>query len=252
MDFTTKLRIKQLISTKIDEKLINYKSETDYKPFFEALFSKPTIIQASIMQSLYTSFGMSVYEQIALILAEEAGYIGERQHQISGTVDDATRVLIDKICEKPIGTYTKDNEIEQIRKSIKPGPALIHPDSTVDVFIKRPDGIENYLDITTVKPNKKESRALRRKFLVWTALRLSQNRDAIVRTYMGIPYNPYYPILYSRSFVLDNCHSSEILIQNDLWGLFAGYDVFDELLEIFTEIGYEMRTEITKFFEPRE
>ncbi|MDF1540788.1 MAG: TdeIII family type II restriction endonuclease [Candidatus Thorarchaeota archaeon] len=247
MDQEVRSEFKSLIKSRISEKIQNYQAESDYKPFFEAIFDKPTIIQASIMQSLYTSFGMSIYEQMAVTLASKAGYHAERQFIIKGSIDDSTRVLIDRICEKPIGTYSKSAEVEMIRESIELGEAIEHPDSTADVFVRKPDGEEIFIDITTVKPNKKESRALRRKFLVWTALRLSQDKSLNVSTYMGIPYNPYYPIPYSRSFVRNNTHESEVLVQEALWSLFAGYDVFDELLQLFSGVGEDMKREISDF-----
>lgn len=134
-----------------------------------------------------------------------------------------------------------------IRQSIKPSAAEItHADCTVDVFV-RDGNSEVYVDITSAKPNKKEARALRRKMLIWTALRLSQNKKANPGTYIGIPYNPYHPDPYSRGFVLDNCHRSEVLVQEELWSKFAGEGVFQELLGVFKAVGQDMRAEIEEF-----
>src|SRR5205823_4504211 len=117
---------------------------------------------------------------------------------IAGSIDAATLSLIEEICSKPIGTYTKEQEIEMLRQSIKVSAAeMTHADCTVDVFVRNGHS-EVYVDITTAKPNKKEARALRRKMLIWAALRLSQNKAANPQTYIGIPYNPYYPEPYSR------------------------------------------------------
>ena len=55
MDKATKEKISLLVQTKIEEKLLRYKSETDYTPFFSAIFDKETIVKASLMQSLYTN-----------------------------------------------------------------------------------------------------------------------------------------------------------------------------------------------------
>jgi hypothetical protein len=200
------------------------------------------------MQSLYTTFGMSLYEQIAGILAGgRAGCSLVRQYQLPGIVDAATVSLIEEICSQPIGTSTKEEEIEVIRGSIQPSPpAITHADCTVDVFLR--DGTsETYVDITTAKPNKKEARALRRKMLIWAALRLSQNKSANPQTFIGIPYNPYHPDPYNRPFVRDNCHKSEVLIQEDLWGKFAGEDAYKDMLSVFTAVGKNMKAEIDEF-----
>lgn len=248
MRLETRNKIKNLILNTINSKLEKYTAETSYRPYFSALFDDSVVLQASIIQSLYTSFGMSIYEQIALILAEDNGFGAKRQYPLKGSLNDDTRLLIDEICYNPIGTYTKQQEVEEIRRTIVRGDASKHPDSTVDVYLRDPeDDLITLIDITTVKPNKKESRALRRKLLVWTALAFSQDSTINVNTYIGLPYNPYYPEEYSRSFVWDNCQRDEVLVQNDLWKVFAGYDVFTELLEIFSEVGVEMKSEIRRF-----
>jgi len=248
MNADTRNEIKDLITEVIKTKLDKYSAETIYKPFFTALFDAKVILQASILQSIYTTFGMSIYEQISIILARANGLEAERQHLLKGSMNDETLVVIERICDEPIETYTKQEEIDQIRKVIVKGSASKHPDSTVDVFLHDPEKeLVILIDITTVKPNKKESRALRRKLLIWSALSYSQDSTINVTTFIGIPYNPYYPEEYSRSFVRDNCHKDEVLIQNDLWELFAGYDVFDELLEIFKEVGLEIQDKIEYF-----
>ena len=241
--------IKDLVLNKIRSKLEEYAAETDYKPFFESIFSKEVVLKASLMQSIYTSFGMSIYEQMALILAESAGYETSRQHKVLGTIDDETRLHIARICDQPIGTYSKAEEVAIIRDMIQPGKPEEDPDSTVDVYIKRPDGVEIFCDITSVKPNKKGTRAMRQKLLEWTAMRFSLDRNAKFETYIGIPYNPYHPEEYSRNFVRDNAHyPDEVLVQEALWAKFAGQDCFAELIGIFDEVGMEMEMEIARLF----
>ena len=182
----------------LDEKLIKYAAETDYKPFFESLFTKEAIITASIVHSFYTSFGMSLYEQMAVILAKARGWHAERQHVVYGTIDSTTEALIHTICART-GEPNKVGEIEEVRRSIKPGKAEKDKESVADVFVRRDDGSEVLIDITTVKGNLKECRALRRKLLRWCALRFSQKRDVQLSTYIGIPYNPYHLHPYERS-----------------------------------------------------
>ena len=100
MKTTTQSEIKNLIQVIISSKISEYKAETDYKPFFVALVDKSLIIQSSILHSLYTSFGMSIYEQMAQILAiNEGGYECSRQYLLLGSINDKTKLYIDEICE---------------------------------------------------------------------------------------------------------------------------------------------------------
>lgn len=200
---------------------------------------------ASVMQSLYTSFGMSIYEQMGVILARSNGWTAERQYQLLGKIDEGTENLISKFCLSP--HPNKQNEIEQIRKIIQPGIKSIDSEGIVDIFIKKPDGSELYVDITTVKPNLKEFRSMRKKMLRWCALRMSIEKNVKIDTRIGIPYNPYDPEPYDRwtSGVCDP--KGDLLVERDLWSAFAGKDVFPEILEIFSKVGNEMRDEVRKF-----
>jgi Type II restriction endonuclease, TdeIII len=249
MDFQTRQKIKGLVTRKIQEKLRAYAPESSYTPFFEAMFDKGTIVQASIMHSLYTSFGMSIYEQIAVLLAEAAGYSAFRQYRLLGSIDSNTESLITIICAGTSQKSDKLSEIERIRESVKPGQANQDNESVVDVFVCRPAGEEIYIDITTVKPNLKEFRALRKKMLRWCALRFSQDKEAQVNTYIGIPYNPYYPNSYAR-WTSNECDVKyDLRIQEDLWREFAGYDVFNEIIDVFQEVGEELKAQIAKFVQ---
>lgn len=250
MNVKTRNQINLLIKSKILEKIENYDPESNSKPFFESLFNRKVIRQASLMQSLYTSFGMSFYEQIVLLLANDAGYHAERQYQLLGSINDETRLIIDKLCEKLFSAdCSKDDEVELIRSSSTLGEANKTSYSTVDIFIRDENDVEYYIDITSVKPNKKEARALRKKMLDWAALKFSQNPTAKIKTLIGLPYNPYHPKLYNRSFVKDNCHDDEVLVQEEFWKLCAGDDVFDDLIEIFNEVGKEIKGKISDFID---
>ncbi len=236
-------KIKTIVTQAISNKLEKYNPETAYSPFFDAMFGKKTVVTASITHSLYTSFGMSIYEQIAVILAESQGLTAVRQHKIIGSVDDATALLIKEACSK---NWDTPKTIAKIRKTVKQGKRNYHKDSTVDVFVTLSNGVELYVDITTVKPNLKEFRTMREKLLTWAALRLSIDKNAKIDARIGIPYNPYYPEPYARWTSSECDVQNDLLIQNDLWAAFAGSDVFDSLVLIFTEIGEKYKENLNE------
>lgn len=256
---TARNEIKILISNVIKNKIQEYNAETEFKPFFEALFDKKNIQIGSIIQSLYTTFGMSVYEQISVILAKDAGFEAQRQYTLLGTIDPETNSYISQYWEnlktdlknKKDVHSCKQNEISEIKKRIKPGLLQKDGDSTVDVFIKKPDGTEYYIDITTVKNNLKGFESLKLKMLRWIALRASTDKNVVANSYIAIPYNPYYPndYLSSRwnSTILDG--SNDILIQDGYWN-FVGNNpnTYNELIGIFTEVGQELNIEINTLF----
>ena len=255
----TKQKIKEIVVNVITKKVNDYTAETEYKPFFTALFDKKTIELGAIVQSLYTSFGMSVYEQIAVTLAQSAGYEAHKQYTLKGSIDNDTENYISNYWEnlktgiknKTLSGSNKDAEISKIKELIKPGEALIDGDSTVDVYIKKPNGEEYFIDISTVKNNLKGFESLKLKMLRCIALRASTNKDVNAHSFIAIPYNPYYPNDYlgSRwnSTILDR--QNDILVQEDFWNLVGGDDnTYNELLVLFEEIGREIAPLLNKLF----
>ena len=251
--------IKQLIVDVMQKKINEYKAETEYKPFFEALFDKKSIAIGSIIQSLYTSFGMSIYEQISVILAKDAGNYAKRQYTLMGKIDKNTdskifaywEKLKKNIKNKEITVSDKNKEIRLIKDSIQQGEQEKDGDSTVDVFIRTKEGKEFFIDITTVKNNLKSFEALKLKMLRWIALRASIDKEVNANSYIAIPYNPYYPNDYLdnrwNSTILDR--KNDILVQEDYWN-FVGNNpnTYNELIDIFKEVGKEMQDEIEKLF----
>ncbi len=123
----------------------------------------------SFIHSMNTTLGMSIWEQIAKILAKGAGMEVKRQYKLLGEIDKPTEALID------------DN--------------------------------------------------------------------AQVETNLAIPYNPYHPKPYERwtlvgLFDLDR----ELYAGEDFWNFVANDDIYNELLNVFEEVGNELRPKIDNRF----
>jgi predicted nucleotidyltransferase len=247
-----KNKIANLLKAIIKEKLRKYKPETKYMPFHYRLLGRDRYAMFSFIQSMNTTFGMSIWEQVAVILAEGRGNYAERQYKLLGDIDIDTEKLINEIhykLRKGEITTNKIAEIKQIREKIKRGKAEVDPDSVVDLFVKTKDE-ENYFDITSAKPNMKEFVALKLKLLRWTGLRLSQERNAKVFTRLAIPYNPYHPEPYERWTLksLYDLENNEILVGKEFWNFVAIGDIYEELLDVFQKVGEELKKEIDKKF----
>lgn len=218
MNSETRKKVKELVKRVILSKIDNYSAETEYKPFFQAIFTKEQILTHTIVHSFYTIFGMSIYEQLVKILAEGAGYEASTQYDLLGEIDEKTEAIIAKIdMDLRAGKRNPDMkaEFEEIKKSIQKGKPLEDPDKRVDVFIKKSDGTEVYFDITSPKPNIKEFVALKKKLLRWIALRLSINKNVKIITSLGLPYNPYHPEPYNRWTKGNMYDSNQLMVGQD-------------------------------------
>lgn len=247
MNLETRKKVKELVKKVILSKIDSYNAETEYKPFFQAIFTKEQILTHTIVHSFYTSFGMSIYEQLVKILAEGAGYVAHTQYDLLGEIDKKTEAVINKIdMDLRAGKRKPDmnTEFEEIKKSIQKGRQLEDPDKRVDVFIKKTDNTEIYFDITSPKPNIKEFVALKRKLLRWVGLRLSNDKNTKIITALGLPYNPYHPEPYNRWTKGNMYGSNQLMVGQDFWNFVAGEDIYDEFIKIFQEVGEELREKI--------
>jgi len=245
--------IVELLINTVREKLRSYRPETVHMPFHHRLLGKDRYAMFSFIHSMNTTLGMSIWEQVAIVLAEGVGNHAERQYKLLGEIDRDTEKIINEIhykLRKGETATDKISEINQIRRIIKKGESKIDPDSVVDLFVEI-NSKENYFDITSAKPNMKEFVALKLKLLRWTGLRLSQNKSVEVFTRLAIPYNPYHPEPYERWTLkgLYDLEKGEILVGNEFWNFVANDDIYEELLDVFHEAGKELRSEIDKKFE---
>lgn len=248
-----KLKISSLLTNSVREKLNNYKPETKHMPFHHRLLGKDRYAMFSFIHSMNTTFGMSVWEPVAVVLAQQddSNY-AERQYKLLGEIDNDTEQLINTIqtnLRRGEIIPNKVNEIEQIRRKIKQGQAKRDQDSVVDLFVKTKK-TEEYFDITSAKPNMKEFAALKLKLLRWAGLALSQSKDAQVFTRLAIPYNPYHPEPYERWTLkgLYDLEHGEVLVGQEFWNFVAQDEIYEELLNVFQDVGEKLRDEIDKKF----
>ena len=245
-------QIEALLLRTVREKLKAYQPETESMPFHYRLLGRDRYAVFSFIHSMNTTFGASLWEQIAVILARAAGYQAVQHYKLLGVVDGKTEEAI-RILHRNLragqATVDKKEETEAILATIVPGAAEEDPDTVVDLYVKIGDQ-ENYFDITSAKPNMKEFAALKLKLLRWSGLRLSQDRKADVWTRLAIPYNPYHPEPYERWTLkgLYDLAAGEILVAENFWNFVAGADIFQELLDTFEAAGKKLRPELDAKF----
>ncbi len=229
----------------VKEKLADIENG-DVSPFFLALFGKKISLTAKIAQSYQTKFGMSLWEQISQKLAQSQGWECETQYKLLGNVSPAAQAYIHSLLEDKSYAPDRESELKAIKDKSKNFVAepVEYPDATVDVYIKTKDGTEICIDITTVKPNKKEFRTLKRKLLMWAAIRYSQDQNVNFQPYIAIPYNPNAGEYTNHKGSYDR---KDLLVGDELWKKVSNNQFgIEELIAIFKEIGDELKDEIEK------
>lgn len=236
---------------KLDTRISEKRSEMfsgDTSPFLISLVGDKATLSTKVVQSLQTTMGMSFYEQTCKILGEQSGYKVENQKKVYGSLSKEVEEYL-KILQDMSYRPDRAKELEDIReicrKNAKNGvtPPREYPDSTVDVYITTPSGEEFLIDITTVKPNKKDTRTLKEKTLRWAAYRMSQDPEVKVEPYFAIPYNPEGSNVMDTEYKRWDTYYDrfDILVGNELWEKVSGGQCsINDIVEIFEEIGKEI------------
>ncbi len=212
-------QIKTLLRTKLTNKLANYERETSSMPFLAKLMQDAEKVAAySFIHSLATTLGMSIYEQVAKIIALSNYDIAKTNYDVEGIISNEENLVITRIMQEiKNGTRTanKNEEINEILACRSQDGRNVK--IRADLYLKKGDD-EYFIEIKTAKPNIDVFSKSKQKLLEWVVL-----RKRPVRTILAIPYNPYHPEPYSRftiQGVLDE--EQELYVAEKFWELLGG------------------------------
>ena len=254
MSLQRQTTVKEKIKECMREKFRSYKKpETDNMPFHYRLLGKDRMALFSFIQSLNTTFGVSIYEPVAVALARERFKIAETQvkpfNKISSQAHQQIQIIMDEL-RSASRNPNKSIEVEEIRKVCHSGTFNRVNLTQVDIWLENHEGELSLIDLKTVKPNKGDFQKFKRTLLEWTAAELAKDPKVVINTMIGIPYNPYEPKPYERwtlKGMLDLQH--ETLIAEELWNFIGGEGTYEDLLDAFEMAGIEVRDEIDSYFK---
>ena len=245
-----KNRVKDIL--KLEERILEKKEDIlsgDTSPFLLVLLGQKLTLQTKVVQSIQTTMGMRFYEQTCKFIGEANGYKVETQKKVKGHMFPEVEQFIQVLNNDLNPKFNRKHELEKIRVLCKKNQQSVQtigrefPDSTVDVYVTTPDGKEFLIDITTVKPNKKEFRTLKEKTLRWAAYRMSECPNIEVEPYIAIPYNPEGSSITDVNYKRHGNYydRSDILVGHELWQKVSGGTCsITDIMEIFTEISAEI------------
>jgi hypothetical protein len=238
-----KNKIISLLEKKIEDKLKRYTRETSSMPFLTRLIQDSEKVAAySFIHSIATTLGMSIYEDVSKIIAEESAKECFTKYDVGGVLSREQKSIIDDIVRKLRNGEKKvnhDQEIKQVLStSAKDGKAQ-KEGRIADFYVLR-NGVEHYFEIKTVKPNIDVFTKSKVKLLEWVARRRNP-----VKVFLAFPYNPYHPQPYERfteQGVLEK--GKEFLIGKEYWDFLGGENTFEQLLELFDSVGKKFKEKI--------
>ncbi len=228
-----------------EEYLSRFSSKGELKPFQAALIPPALIRINQFERGLSTRLGNSIEECARLIALEyhqkaRRGYDvkadvslaafaeAERQKENyeSSTKTGKAKPTLEKMIAAVL-QVRRSNDLE--RKSVR-----------TDLYILAKDGTEYFLEIKAPKPNKGQCLEVTQRLLRFHLLR-GQSRPQ-VKAYYAMPYNPYgetkadYKWSYAKNYMPFN---DAVIIGSEFWNIVGGETAYQELLEIYLEVGNE-------------
>jgi Type II restriction endonuclease, TdeIII len=245
--------ISELLTRQIRRKLSAYNPEPSVMPFHTRLLGKDRMALFSFVQSINTTLGVSVFEDMAVIIARPHFKRATSQYkEFNDTVSDEAQRLIQSLMNDLTTARIKPNkpaETRQILAVARSGKMLKIKRPRIDFFVETNDGVEYYFDLKTAKPNLGEFKDFKRMLLEWIAIRGALDTKMKIRTLLAIPYNPYEPEPYQRwtlQGMLDL--NDEILVAEEFWDFLGGENTYQNLLDVFEQVGIALRPEIDARF----
>ena len=253
LDPSLRTDIKETITSALRRKMSDYNPESEYKPFHTRLLGQDRMHLFSFIQSLNTTFGTTIYEQVAAAIGRSRFISIDLQYRLPNEINARARSEISSIMgdlSAAVSTPDVVSERERIREALRESSETVNEGSVkVDLRLADEDGVVYLIDLKTVKPNKGSIETYKRQLLNWFAKEIEEFSGSDVHTAIALPYNPYYPEAYRRwtfTGMLDL--ENEVYVAEEFWNFLAGDDIHDDLLDCFEEVGIELRDEIDHYF----
>jgi hypothetical protein len=185
--------------------------------------------------AVYASF-----EECARLIALQTYDVAERGYRASGKMPAAAAAKIEEIV-----THINEGQTPNF-------PALIaevlevsdeewvERPAIADLYLRDKAGHEYFFEIKSPRPNKGQCLEVAERLLRIHAIK--QKNRPFANAYFAMAHNPYGTRLedYRHSFSLQYLDmQNEVLLGADFWTLVGGEGTYEELLEIYREVGRE-------------
>jgi type II restriction enzyme len=202
------------------------------------------------MHSLLTSFGTTIFEPVAVVLAKTKFAKAEKQFIVGDEIFSDCQTQITEIVNNlTIGGFPdKLSNLNLLKKSLSGKINKIKP-AKVDLYVESKKGEVYLFDLKTVKPNKNDFEKFKQTLLEWAGICLTKDKTIKINTLLGIPYNPFYPKPYqtwTMRAMIDTKY--ELKVAEEFWDFLGGQGTYTDLLDCFERAGIELRPEIDTYF----
>ncbi len=217
----------------------------ELKPFQASLVPSELIRINQFERGLSTRLGSSI-EECARLIAIEHHQDVRRGYDIRSEVSVAAFAEAERQkenYESAANSHQSKPSFEQMVTAVlnaRRSDDLETKCVRTDLYILAKDGKEYFFEIKAPKPNKGQCLEVIQRLLRFHLLRGEKRPD--VQAYYAMPYNPYgfTKADYRWSYALNYMPFEEIVvIGHEFWNILGGATAYEELLEIYLEVGRE-------------
>lgn len=252
MNNELKLQIKNTIENSINNFFRDKKIEVSH--VLDLLFPQERRIR-SLIGGLETSFGTTVWEPIAKILASNNGFeiLDKKDFLMPTKMPEEVLSLIshweekrkDRENEVELSEYVSDLKYEILNLNITAEELKFQkltPGKGIDLWLKKNE-TEYIYDIKTNQVNQNGGLSLNRNLMDWYAYRILKNPELNIKAQIAFPFNPFYPKTWwekqgKRIYPLQE--NLDAVVENNFWNFLSGEpNTWTNILSIFEELKSE-------------
>lgn len=212
------------------------------KPFHAVIFSAEAILYAKQERSVVTKMGISLFPELAKIVASDRYKDVHLDHDFRLEIDEGSLSKVDAVINelRAPGRSRRPNHKEEIREILaaangKMTTAVVRADLYIGDYPTGP----LFLEIKSPMPNLDICAESKKKFLLFE----TSMRNKGGRAYFGFAYNPYltraaYGWTITKA-IMDM--DAEVLMGSEMWDKLGGDGTYEVLLSVLSEAGKEVK-----------
>lgn len=235
VDEHKKIPLEELTVEPID----NQSNDGYCKPFHEAILPEGILRINRFERSFSTKLGNS-FEEVSRLIALGRHAEAHRAYLVEGNISTEAIKVIESIVDSVQTHGMKQSFCDLIKQVLSTSEEGGQKRKRIaDLYFKTHDGKQYYFEIKSPKPNKGQClEALDRLLTIYAIKRLSPPE---VNTFFAMAYNPYGKrSQYKHSFAKTYLDlKNQVLIAEEFWDLVGGLGTYNQVLEIYKEVGKE-------------
>lgn len=199
-------------------------------PFHDALVPGITLLGE---RSFSTRLG-NLHERVAAVVAREVHAEVQQPHDLSGAIPVLSREFITQRIGALKRKEASPDAVYERTQILAHFGNQVSASTRIDLFVRTGAGEEHYFEIKSAKPNKGQCEEMKERLMTALAIRRSES----VRTWWGVPYNPYGLGAYRHTYPISYFDfANEVMLGAPFWDFVGGDGTYDELLNVYREVG---------------